>query len=232
MLNILGLQKLTLLDYPGNMACTVFLGGCNFRCPFCHNKALVVNPDFDSKMDKEEFFSFLKKRIGVLDGVCITGGEPLLYDEIFDFAAEIKSLGYKVKLDTNGSFPDKLKELIKSSIIDYVAMDIKNSPTRYRETVGIESFNIEPVYESVELLLSDIIPYEFRTTLVNELHTEQDMVEIGKWICGAKQYFLQGFVDSGQIIGSGLTALSKDKTEAFKQILKPYVPSVAIRGMD
>ena len=232
MINILGLQKLTLLDYPGNMACTVFLGGCNFRCPFCHNKALVVNPDFDAKMELDEFFSFLNKRIGVLDGVCITGGEPLLYDDIFDFAAKIKSMGYKVKLDTNGSFPDKLRTLIESGNIDYVAMDIKNSPARYRETVGIESFDIRPIYESVNLLLSDVIPYEFRTTLVNELHTEQDIVEIGKWISGAKQYFLQGFVDSGQIIGSGLSPLSKQKTEAFKEILKPYVPSVAIRGID
>ncbi|MBQ4515781.1 MAG: anaerobic ribonucleoside-triphosphate reductase activating protein [Clostridia bacterium] len=232
MLNILGLQKLTLLDFPGNMACTVFLGGCNFRCPFCHNRALVVNPDFSAAMDKNEFYSFLEKRQGVLDGVCITGGEPLLSSGIFDFAKEIKEMGFKIKLDTNGSFPDRMTKLIEDKLIDYVAMDIKNSPARYRETVGVESFDIAPVKESVNILLSDVIPYEFRTTLVREFHTPQDMVDIGEWISGAKQYFLQSFVDSGCLIGENLNSLSGDEIRAFADILKPFVPSVTLRGID
>lgn len=232
MLHILGLQKLTLLDFPGNMACTVFLGGCNFRCPFCHNRALVVNPDFTAAVDKEFFFSFLKKRQGVLDGVCITGGEPLLSDGIFDFVRKVKELGYKVKLDTNGSFPERLQNLIASGAIDYVAMDIKNSPTRYRETVGVESFDITPVKESAALLLSDTIPYEFRTTIVREFHTPQDMVEIGEWLAGAKQYFLQGFVDSGSLIGEGLSALSKEETEVLLRAVKPYIPATCLRGIE
>lgn len=232
MLNILGLQKLTLLDYPGNMACTVFLGGCNFRCPFCHNRALVVNPDFSAAMAKDDFFSFLKKRSGVLDGVCITGGEPLLSSGIFDFAKEIKDMGFKIKLDTNGSFPDRMVKLIDDGLIDYVAMDIKNSQARYRETVGVESFDLAPVKESVSLLLSDLVPYEFRTTLVREFHTPQDMVEIGEWLSGAKQYFLQTFVDSGCLIGENLNPLSGDETKALADILRPFIPSVSLRGID
>ncbi|MBQ3226569.1 MAG: anaerobic ribonucleoside-triphosphate reductase activating protein [Clostridia bacterium] len=228
--HILGLQKLTLLDFPEHTACTVFLGGCNFRCPFCHNRSLVINPDFSAAISEEEFFGFLNKRQGLLDGVCITGGEPLLYPDLPDFIGRIRKLGYRVKLDTNGSMPDRLRSLLESNMVDYVAMDIKNSPARYAETVGIESFDIEPVKESVALLLSDVIPYEFRTTLVREFHTPQDIVGIGKWICGAKRYFLQSFKDSGDLISAGLSGLTESETGAFLELVKPFVPSASIRG--
>ncbi len=228
--HILGLQKLTLLDFPEHTACTVFLGGCNFRCPFCHNRSLVVNPDFSSALSEEEFFSFLQKRQGLLDGVCITGGEPLLQSDLPDFIRRIKDLGYRVKLDTNGSMPDRLRLLLENHMVDYVAMDIKNSQKRYAETVGIESFDIEPAKESVTLLLSDIIPYEFRTTLVREFHTPQDIAEIGEWIQGAKRYFLQSFKDSGDLISAGLSGLTASETETFLELIKPFVPSASIRG--
>lgn len=232
MLQILGLQKLTLLDFPGNMACTVFLGGCNFRCPFCHNSPLVVNPDFSGAMPQEEFFSFLEKRKGILDGVCITGGEPLLSNGIFDFVRAIKQMGYQVKLDTNGSFPARLEQLLSACDVDYVAMDIKNAPSLYRQTVGVESFEIAPVMESVRLLMSGNVPYEFRTTVVSELHNRQSFEEIGVWLAGAKQYYLQAFVDSGALIEDGLHACSKDEMEAFCDVLRPYIPSVALRGLE
>ena len=231
MLNILGLQKLTLLDYPGHMACTVFLGGCNFRCPFCHNRALVVNPDFSAAMDKNEFYSFLKKRQGVLDGVCITGGEPLLSSGIFDFAKEIKEMGFKIKLDTNGSFPDRMTKLIEDKLIDYVAMDIKNSKEKYAMTIGRNSFDIAKIEKSVELLKNSNIPYEFRTTVVDELHNEEDFHKIGKWIQGAMHYYLQIYRDSEGVIAKGLNPPNAEKIEKIKEISMIYVEDAEIRGV-
>ena len=227
-----GLQKLTLLDYPGHVACTVFTAGCNFRCPFCHNAGLVTHIDKNSTIPEEEFFSFLKKRQGILDGVCITGGEPLMMPDIVPFIESIKSLGYKVKLDTNGTFFDRLSEIIGKGLVDYVAMDIKNSPEKYPLTAGIASVDIEAVKNSVALLEKSNTDHEFRTTVVRELHTTEDMAEIGKWLSGTKKYFLQGFKDSGDLIGQNYSAYSKDEMAKLLDIIRVSVPFAEIRGMD
>ena len=229
-MNLQGLQKLTLLDYPGRVACTVFTGGCNFRCPFCHNALLVTHVKDNKSITQEEFFSFLKKRQGILDGVCITGGEPLLNLDIAEFAQKIHSLGFKVKLDTNGSFPERLGELIDSGCVDYVAMDIKNAPEKYGLTVGCEDFDISPILKSVEILKQGKIPYEFRTTVVSEFHTEEDFEAIGKWLVGCDKYFLQVFADSGDLIEGGLHACDKAKMEKMLDVTRNFIPSAAIRG--
>lgn len=223
-----GLQKLTLLDFPQKVACTVFLTGCNFRCPFCHNTPLLFQ---QGTISEDALFSFLKKRQGMLDGVAITGGEPLLYAEIDQFIRKIKDLGYAVKLDTNGSFPDRLKKLIDEKLIDYVAMDIKNSREKYAVTAGLPQ-RPEGIEKSVSLLLSGVVPYEFRTTVVEELHTPGDFRAIGEWIAGAERYFLQSFTDSGDLIGEGYTAPTTEKLRACLAAVRPLVPSAALRGVN
>lgn len=230
-MKISGLQKLTLLDFPGKTAATVFTSGCNFRCPFCHNAGLVTKLDEAQEIAKDEVLSYLKKRAGVLDGVCVTGGEPLLQADIADFLSEIKSMGYKVKLDTNGSFPEKLRELVAAGLCDYVAMDVKNSREKYGETVGLPDFDISAVSESVDFLLSGACDYEFRTTVVEELHAVEDIENLAKWIRGAKRYFLQNFVDSGNLIGENLSAPSLEKLEAMRKIAEKYIDIVCIRGV-
>ena len=192
-MNIQGLQKMTLLDYPGKIAATVFTGGCNFRCPYCHNASLVLHAEDAQDIPEEDFFAFLSKRIGLLDGVCISGGEPLLQEDIRRFISEIKSLGFLVKLDTNGSFPSKLKELVSSGLIDYVAMDIKNFPAGYARTAGTTVDVLSKIEKSVDFLLGNPVKYEFRTTVVKGFHTKEDFIAIGKWIQGAQRYFLQSF---------------------------------------
>ncbi|MBR5515431.1 MAG: anaerobic ribonucleoside-triphosphate reductase activating protein [Clostridia bacterium] len=224
-----GLQKLTLLDYPGKTACTVFTEGCNFRCPFCHNASLVKNRSVELPLD--EFFSFLKKRQGLLDGVCVTGGEPLMQSDIEDFLYEIKELGYSVKLDTNGSFPDKLKNIVAKGLCDYVAMDIKNSKSKYLATAGVTRDILSDIEESVSFLLSDAVDYEFRTTVVDPLHDHSDFYEIGAWIKGAKRYFLQNFIDSGDLLSDGMQSYTKEKLESFALVLQGFVPNVALRGV-
>lgn len=189
-----GLQKTTLLDFPEKLACTVFTGGCNMRCPFCHNASLVVSPNENSDISEKEFFDFLAKRKNILDGVCITGGEPLLQKDIEAFMKKIKDMGFALKLDTNGAFPDRLKSLIDKGLVDYVAMDIKNSKEKYSMTAGID-IDISKISESISLLLECNIPFEFRTTVVKELHSHDDLVAISEWISGAKAYFLQSFTD-------------------------------------
>lgn len=226
-----GLAKLTLLDYPGKTACTVFTGGCNFRCPFCHNAPLVIGADAAGRLSEEDVLSHLKKRQGILDGVCITGGEPLLQKDISEFIARIRDLGYSVKLDTNGSFPEKLASLVEKGLIDYVAMDIKNSKEKYPATVGIEGFDIAPICESVEFLKGGSLPYEFRTTVVREFHTAEDFAAIGDWISGAKKYFLQAFSDAGELIQSGLHGVEKPEMQAFSELLKPKIELVELRGI-
>lgn len=223
-----GFQKLTLLDYPERVACTLFTGGCNFRCPFCHNAGLVTHID-EGAFSEEEVLAYLKKRKGVLDGVCVTGGEPLLQPGLPRFLERVKEEGYAVKLDTNGSFPARLKELVCGGLVDYVAMDIKNAPEKYAETAGA-AVRLEDIRESVSLLLSGAVDYEFRTTLVKELHTEEDMRAIGAFIAGAKRYFLQAFRDSGDLIKAGYSALTEQEMRRFSDIVLPYVPSVKIRG--
>lgn len=231
-MNIQGLQKVTLLDYPGRVACTIFLAGCNFRCPFCQNASLVTHVDPRNDIPKEEVLEFLKKRRGVLDGVCITGGEPLLAPDLERFIREIKRMGYLVKLDTNGSNVNRLKYLANLGLLDYVAMDIKNSPAKYGMTIGIEGYNTDNVRQSVEYLMNGDIPYEFRTTVVREFHKREDFKAIGEWIKGAEKYFLQGFVDSGDLVQPGLRAYNKDIMEQALEIVREYVPAAQLRGVE
>ncbi len=228
-MKILGLAKLTLLDYPGRIAATIFTGGCNMRCPFCHNPRLVFLEE--EPLDEEYVLSFLKSRVGILDGVCITGGEPLINNDIEVFITKIKSMGFSLKLDTNGSFPDTLESLIKKGLIDYVAMDIKNCPEKYPLTVGRASFDVSAVQRSVEILKKNTVPYEFRTTTLKDFHTKEDFIKIGKWLEGAPKYFIQPFKDSGDLIGiSPMEGYTESELEHFKQILTPYFEHIAIRG--
>ncbi len=222
-----GLQKLTLLDFPGQVACTVFLQGCNFRCPFCHNPSLVLGTE---AVTRESVLAFLKQRQGLLDGVAITGGEPLLSAGLEDFLREIRSLGYKIKLDTNGSFPRRLEQFLTDRLVDYVAMDIKNTPEKYDQTAGAAGF-LPAVRESASLLIDGKIPYEFRTTVVDELHEPEDFHAIGQWLSGAQQYFLQCFTDSGEILQPGLHAPSKEKLENCLAVAGQYIPNTHIRGI-
>ena len=232
---ICGLQKLSLLDYPEKLAATNFTGGCNMRCPFCHNALLVTRVSESETIDESEILIFLKKRIGLLDGVCITGGEPLLQNDLADFIIEIRKLGFKIKLDTNGTFPEKLVALLNMGLIDYVAMDIKNSPEKYPLTVGLPNFDSAPVFESAAILMNSPVPYEFRTTLVRELHTFDDMETIGRILSGAKNYYLQNFEDSGDLVGSFgvspvFSAFSMPEKEHYKDILTKYIKNVKIRN--
>lgn len=230
-MNIYGLQKLSLLDYPGKVSATIFTGGCNLRCPFCHNASLVTHLSDVERVDNEELFDFLEKRSGILDGICVTGGEPLLQPDIYDFLRRVKSIGYSVKIDTNGCYPDKLRQIVGAGLVDYVAMDIKNSIESYPKTVGIPGFDVSAVQESVEFLLSGAVDYEFRTTVVKELHDSSDFVSISQWIKGAKRCYLQSFTDSGDIIGSQLSAYSKEQLEVFADILRQTVDNVELRGV-
>ena len=227
---ICGIQKLTLLDYPGKVACTIFTGGCNFRCPFCHNADLVTEKP-EEAVTGEEIFRFLKKRQGLLDGVCISGGEPLLWPDLEDFIREVRSLGYSVKLDTNGSMPDKLESLAEKGLLDYVAMDLKNSPERYGRTIGAEAYDVGNIDRSIRFLMSGEIPYEFRTTVVREFHQKADFEEMGRWIKGADQYFLQQFMDSGHVIAPGLHAYDEKILFQALEIVKKYVKTARIRGL-
>lgn len=226
-----GMQKMTLLDYPGYVACTLFTGGCNFRCPFCHNALLVLDLDENYTIPEEEVLAFLKKRQGLLDGVCVTGGEPLINKDIGDFLSKVKELGFKIKLDTNGTNPALLKELVSQNLVDYVAVDIKNSPEKYAETVGLKSFDMSTINETVNFLMSGCVDYEFRTTVTKQFHTEKSMEEAARFIRGAKRYFLQNFVDSGNLIGSGITGQSKEEMEKLLSVVKKYVPDSCLRGI-
>ena len=224
-----GIQKLTLLDYPGKCACTVFLSGCNLRCPFCHNGSLVLG-GAPGAMTEEAFFAFLKKRRGLLDGVCVTGGEPTLRPQLPDFIRKIKDLGFLVKLDTNGSNPEMLRRLLETKTVDYVAMDIKNSPERYAKTCG--GVDILPqVQACLELLESCDVEYELRTTLCRPFHDGQALEAIGKWLPGGCNYYLQNFVDSGDLVGTGVSGFTKEEMEALRQAVLPYIPNTRIRGI-
>ena len=240
-MKICGLQKLTLLDYPGKVACTVFTGGCNLRCPFCHNASLVVGPPAGEAVGEAEFFAFLKKRRGVLDGVCVSGGEPLMQPDLAEFLRRVKSGGALVKLDTNGCFPGRLREIVSQGLVDYVAMDLKSAPERYAQTTGTADFDFAPVRESIDFLLAAPVDYEFRTTVVRGLHDEEALRGAAQAIRGARRYFLQKFVDSGDLIGGGssagalsagvLSAFSDDEMRAFLAAVSPYVETSALRGI-
>ena len=225
-----GFQKMTLLDFPGKVGCTVFTASCNFRCPFCHNARLVTHTQPDDRIDEDEVFAYLQKRRGIVDGVVITGGEPTLQRDLGDFIRCVRDLGYAVKLDTNGTRPDVLAALLDEGLLDYVAMDIKNCPTRYAETVGIDGFDLAPVQESIRLLMASGVDYEFRTTVVAELHTPQDIGSLAAWIEGAPHYFLQPFVDSGDLIGGGLYAPDAQMLSEMLAVARLYLPCAAIRG--
>jgi len=228
-----GIQKLTLLDYPDRTACTLFTTGCNFNCPFCQNKTLIdpATAEDTQAISSSEVISFLETRQGLLDGVCISGGEPLIHDDLDDFLSEVKKLGFLIKLDTNGSYPDKLHKLIESGMLDCVAMDIKNSPEKYAETIGLPSYNVSPIEESIKLLRSSSIPFEFRTTVVREFHTEKDLLEIAQWISGADKYYLQGFVDSDGVMQKGLHGYSAEEMQEFLSSIKTALPNAELRGI-
>lgn len=228
-MEIFGMQKLTLIDYPGKVAATIFLGGCNFRCPFCHNSLLVTDIDRSTATDSNDILPLLKKRVGILDGVVVSGGEPLMQKDIEKFIKQIKDLGYSVKLDTNGSYPEKLKYLVENKLVDYVAMDIKNSLPNYGNTIGIENYDTSKIEESADFLMNSGYDYEFRTTVVKEFHQKKDFDLIGMRFRNAKRYYLQTFVDSGAVIEDGLHGYNKDEMEEFRQILLKYIPKVFLR---
>lgn len=224
-----GLQKTGLLDYPGLLSCTVFTGGCNFRCPFCHNASLVRGGG--EEMSEEAFFAFLDKRKGLLDGVCVTGGEPCLHDDLPDFLRRIKERGYKVKLDTNGSRPEMLKRLLDARLVDYVAMDVKNAPEKYPFTGGTSDGAWERVKESLGILKDSGVPYELRTTLVKGHHTPDDLAAIGKAVAPAPLYFLQNFEDSGDVLTEGLSGFSREELDTLLAAVLPYLPTAKLRGV-
>ena len=227
-----GLQKMTLLDFPERVACTVFTVGCNFRCPFCHNSSLVVCPEVP-ELGRDAFFAFLRKRQGLLDGVAITGGEPLLHADLPAFLEEIRALGFAVKLDTNGAFPERLRAILEAGLADYVAMDVKNSREKYELTAGVSGI-LPQVEQSAALLMGGSTPFEFRTTLVDELHEPEDFAAIGRWIAGTARYYIQGFVDSGDILAGGdrFHAASPEKAKACLEAVRPFVPNVQLRGVE
>lgn len=227
---IKGFQKLTVLDFPGRTACTVFTGGCNFRCPFCHNALLVTELD-DYYFSEDEIFEHLEKRKNVIDGVAVTGGEPLLQKDIERFLYEIKEKGFAVKLDTNGSFPEKLDGILQLGLADYVAMDIKNCPEKYGATVGVSDFDIKPVCESIELLKNSGVDYEFRTTVTADFHTIDDIEKIARWIQGAPRYFLQNFEDSGNLIDSNCRGVSRNEMRDMLKCAQKFIPNAELRGM-
>ena len=230
---IAGLQRLTLLDFPEHVACTVFTWGCNFRCRFCHNSALVL-PDKikgEDMMDIEEFFAFLDKRRGRLDGVAITGGEPLIQQDIKEFMRRIRSMGFLVKLDTNGSFPDRLREILDEGLADYVAMDIKSDLNGYGTAIGVADAPTDKILQSIRILKESGIPFEFRTTVIDELHDENTFEGIGKLIEGADRYYLQMFEDSGELIEEGrFHAPSEEKMQRLLAVARKWIPNAQIRG--
>lgn len=230
-MKIHGLQKMTLLDFPGKVACTVFLGGCDFRCPFCHNYELA---DGSAKpvMEADELLAFLEKRRGLLDGVAITGGEPCLHPGLPELMRRMRGMGFAVKLDTNGAHPDRLNEILGEGLADYVAMDIKNSPEKYALTAGVMALDLAPVRRSVELLMAGPVDYEFRTTVVDELHEAADFETIGAWIRGARRWFMQPFADRDTVPYGGFHAPSAEKMGKWLEIMRRYVPDSQLRGAD
>lgn len=231
-MQIHGFNKTTLLDYPKHLAATIFLGNCNYRCPFCHNASLVLSPGSEPIIPSHEVLSTLKKRKNILEGVCITGGEPTLHKELPDFICSIKDLGLKVKLDTNGTNFSMLEFLYTKDLLDYVAMDIKSSTENYPKASGIDNPYLADVCASVDLLLSMDNNYEFRTTMVKEFIQEEDVIFIGQWLKGAKAYYLQAFKDSDDMIGHNLHGYTLEELKYFKILLEPYITEVSLRGID
>lgn len=238
-MQICGLTKTTLLDYPEHIAATVFLGGCNFRCPFCHNRDLVLSPDSLPRILEEEFFSFLKKRTGILTGVCVSGGEPTLYRDLPVFLSKIKELGFLVKLDTNGSHPEILEQLFEERLLDYIAMDIKGEPEKYAQIAGLsdknsalsQTFSQKAIESSVDFIRKSGILYEFRTTVLREFHTKESFFKIGEWLHGSRSYYLQNYEESPGVMTCGFHSYQKEDFMEFARILAPHFTTVGIRGM-
>lgn len=229
-MKIMGMQKLTLLDYPQHVAATLFTGGCQLDCPFCHNSELIEMPLL-AEIEEGDVLAFLKKRTGLLDGVCITGGEPLVQKDLERFMAQVKDLGYKVKLDTNGGFPNRLASIIKSGLVDYVAMDIKNTIEKYPQTCGLPNMDVTPYIQSRNLLLEGHIDYEFRTTIVKEFHTFEDILTIAKTLEGAKRYYLQSYVEREQVRNKSLSAYSEEDLHALLSEVRKHLEVAEMRGV-
>ena len=231
---ISGLQKLTLLDFPGTVSCTVFTAGCNFRCPFCHNASLVLPDRLQGDPNGvDTVLGFLRKRQGLLEGVAVTGGEPLLHADMADFLRKIRELGYRIKLDTNGSFPERLESLIAEGLVDRVAMDVKNDPARYADTVGLRALDLGAVERSRDILMRGAVDYEFRTTVVKGLHTRESLLEAARWIAGAKEYYLQQYKDSGDLLDPrGLGPFSNQEMHTLRDAVAEILPCVQLRGVD
>ena len=230
-MNVQGYQKLTLLDFPGRTACTVFTGGCNLRCPFCHNADLVRQP-ISSPSAENDVLQYLSRRQGLIDGVCVTGGEPLLQPDLVEFLKKVKEMGYLVKLDTNGALPKRLAEVLATGLVDYVAMDVKSSPMGYSQAVGCEKIDVTPFEQSIRLLQRCGVAHEFRTTAVKGIHTVSDFSEIGKWLGNDELYFIQCFKDSGNLLGNGCQAFSSVETEELLSAAREFLPRASVRGLD
>lgn len=226
-----GMNKTTLLDYPGHVAATLFTGGCNMRCPFCQNGGLVLEPEAQPRITEEEVLAFLRKRQGILEGVCITGGEPTLQPGLENFIRCVKELGYLVKLDTNGYRPQVLEHLLKQGLLDYVAMDIKASRKHYGNACGLPEVELSLIERSVELLKTSKVPGEFRTTVVKGIHTPEEFTAIGQWLQGDKAYFLQSYRDSDQVICPGFSGFDRQQLEEMRRRAAEYVPLTELRGV-
>lgn len=231
-MQIYGFNKTTLLDYPEHVAATVFTGGCNFRCPFCHNGGLVLSPNPEERIEEEEVLSYLKKRQGILEGVCITGGEPTLQKDLRDFICKVKDMGYLVKLDTNGYCPQVLWNLMQEGLLDYVAMDIKASKENYAVAAGVEGLDISRIEESVGILKGDKVPYEFRTTVVKGIHSIEEFEEIGQFLAGSRAYYLQQYRENDNVIVQGYDAFSKADMESMALLARKYIDKVVLRGVE
>lgn len=225
-----GLEKLSLVDYDNKVSCILFKQGCNFRCPFCHNSSLVTHLKENTEIPFEEILTYLRKRKGVLDAVVISGGEPTLDLKLKDEIRKIKEIGYLIKLDTNGTHPEVIMDLLENHLLDYIAMDIKNSFEKYPPTIGVDNYEKEKILQSIDLIISSKIDYEFRTTLIEEFHSLEDMNKIGEIIKGAKKFYLQKFIDHETNIEQGLHSVTKENALIYKSVLSKYVELVELRG--
>lgn len=231
-MQIHGLNKTTLLDFPGYIAAVIFTGACNFRCPFCHNKNLVLTPHLEPTIETKEILAFLEKRAGLLEGLCITGGEPTLQPDLKDFIKEVRQMGYLIKLDTNGYRPDVLRSLLEEGFLDYVAMDIKSDRESYSRVCGMPDLNIHVIEASIELLKNSSIAYEFRTTIFREAHGFNQITDIAEWLHGCRSYYLQVYKDSENVIDPGYHPHTRERMYEFQEILLKHIPLVEIRGLD
>ncbi len=226
-----GMNKTTLLDYPGHVAATLFTGGCNMRCPFCQNSVLVLVPQKQPEIAEQDVLAFLRRRRGILEGVCITGGEPTLQNDLEDFIRRVREMEYLIKLDTNGYRPQILRHLLEEKLLDYVAMDIKASKERYGIACGLDGVELDRIEESVELLKTSSIPYEFRTTVVKGIHSPEEFTAIGRWLQGSRAYYLQNFRDSGQVMQPGFAEFERTELEEMRERAAQYVPQTELRGL-